>query len=70
MKKTTIAQRRGHATKKARSEERFRVLLEASENGLSIEEASAIAGLTVKGAKGLLYKRTGTERWPTTQNNA
>lgn len=64
MKKTTFGQRRAHATNKARSEARFRALQEASENGVSIEDASAITGLKVEGIKTLIYKKTGSSRWP------
>lgn len=60
----TIRQRKAYASKHAKAERRWHVLLDAAERGATMEEGARLVGMTVRGVQGALFKHTSSTLWP------
>lgn len=64
MRPLTNAQRRGHATSKARAQARLAKARELSAANATREEAASAIGVTIAGLRSLLQREVGSSRWP------
>lgn len=63
-RKRTRKQNYSYVTHHEQGEVRWRALCEASENGLTLEQAAELVDLKVTGVIGSIKRHTGTSTWP------
>lgn len=58
------SQLKGAAAAHAKAERKWHVLLDAAQRGATLEEATALTDLKPRSVKHVVYKHTGSTRWP------